>query len=74
MSDRRGFPGAQFQGDRPREQEAVRTTIVGGRPPGSGQSLGGIPRTRSPDQEGGGRSGLQGAVARPAGGSRRHVG
>lgn len=28
----------------PREQEAVRTTIVGGRPPGSGKSIGDIPR------------------------------
>jgi hypothetical protein len=28
----------------PREQEAVRTTIVGARPPGSGKSLGEIPR------------------------------
>jgi acyl carrier protein len=44
MNERQEFPGAQFQGDRPREQDAVRTTIVGGRPPGSGQSLSGIPR------------------------------
>jgi len=29
---------------RPPEQEAVRTTIVGGRPPGSGKSIGNIPR------------------------------
>jgi len=29
---------------RPAEQEAVRTTIVGGRPPGSGKGLGDIPR------------------------------
>ena len=29
---------------RPAEQEAVRTTIVGGRPPGSGKSVGPIPR------------------------------
>jgi len=32
------------QADRPKEQEAVRTTIVGGRPPGSGKPLGPIPR------------------------------
>lgn len=30
--------------EHPREQEAVRTTIVGGRPPGSGKQLGDIPR------------------------------
>jgi len=30
--------------ERPAEQEAVRTTIVGGRPPGSGKSVGPIPR------------------------------
>jgi len=30
--------------DRPEEREAVRTTIVGGRPPGSGKELGPIPR------------------------------
>lgn len=29
---------------RPEEQEAVRTTIVGGRPPGSGKSMGQVPR------------------------------
>ena len=29
---------------RPREQEAVKTTIVGGRPPGSGKPVGPIPR------------------------------
>ena len=34
----------QKTSDRPAEQEAVRTTIVGGRPPGSGQSVGPIPR------------------------------
>ena len=44
MNKREEFSGPQFHGDRPREQEAVRTTIVGGRPPGSGQSLGGVPR------------------------------
>jgi len=31
-------------GRRPAEQEAVRTTIVGARPPGSGKSIGDIPR------------------------------
>ncbi len=36
--------GPQFRADRPTEQEAVRTTIVGGRPPGSGQGVGPIPR------------------------------
>jgi acyl carrier protein len=36
--------GPQFRADRPAEQEAVRTTIVGGRPPGSGQKVGPIPR------------------------------
>ena len=30
--------------DRPHEQEAVKTTIVGGRPPGSGKPVGPIPR------------------------------
>jgi len=30
--------------ERPSEQEAVRTTIVGGRPPGSGKAVGPIPR------------------------------
>jgi len=30
--------------ERPTEQEAVRTTIVGGRPPGSGKAVGPIPR------------------------------
>ncbi len=44
MSHPRRFSGPQFQGDRPVEQEAVRTTIVGGRPPGSGKRLGAIPR------------------------------
>lgn len=32
------------QDDRPMEQPAVRTTIVGGRPPGSGKTVGPIPR------------------------------
>jgi acyl carrier protein len=36
--------GPQFRANRKTEQEAVRTTIVGGRPPGSGQSHGIIPR------------------------------
>ncbi|MCL2743791.1 MAG: Os1348 family NHLP clan protein [Planctomycetaceae bacterium] len=37
---------AQFRADVPEgvEQESVRTTIVGGRPPGSGQPIGQIPR------------------------------
>jgi len=34
----------QFRADRPEELEAVRTTIVGGRPPGSGKKLGDVPR------------------------------
>ena len=44
MSERQKPSGAQFRADRPAEQDTVRTTIVGGRPPGSGQSLGPIPR------------------------------
>jgi hypothetical protein len=44
MTEDRGPVGPQFHADRPKEQEAVRTTIVGGRPPGSGQPLGNIPR------------------------------
>jgi acyl carrier protein len=44
MSDQPTPSGAQFRADRPVEQEAVRTTIVGGRPPGSGQKVGPIPR------------------------------
>ena len=36
--------GPQLMADRPAEQPAARTTIVGGRPPGSGQPLGDIPR------------------------------
>ena len=36
--------GPQFRADLADEQTAVRTTIVGGRPPGSGQSVGPIPR------------------------------
>ena len=44
MSHPQGMSGPQFRSDRPAEQEAVRTTIVGGRPPGSGQKVGPIPR------------------------------
>jgi acyl carrier protein len=44
MSPSNGPAGPQFRADRPLEQEAVRTTIVGGRPPGSGQPVGHIPR------------------------------
>ncbi len=44
MSQGQDPSGPQFRADRPREQEAVRTTIVGGRPPGSGQQVGAIPR------------------------------
>jgi acyl carrier protein len=44
MSENPGPAGPQFRADRPVEHEAVRTTIVGGRPPGSGQPVGNIPR------------------------------
>ena len=44
MSDSRPFSGPQFRADEAVEHEAVRMTIVGGRPPGSGQPLGPIPR------------------------------
>jgi hypothetical protein len=44
MTKRGDLSGPQFRADRPIEQETVRTTIVGGRPPGSGQPLGPIPR------------------------------
>ena len=44
MSKPQDTSGPQFRADRPTEQEAVRTTIVGGRPPGSGQGVGPIPR------------------------------
>lgn len=44
MSESPRASGPQFRADRAVEQEAVRTTIVGGRPPGSGQSVGDIPR------------------------------
>jgi len=36
--------GPQFRADSPKEQPAVRMTIVGGRPPGSGRGIGSIPR------------------------------
>ncbi len=35
---------AQFRADMSVEQESVRTTIVGGRPPGSGKPVGPVPR------------------------------
>lgn len=35
---------AEVNGGRPAEQRAVRTTIVGGRPPGAGKPVGNIPR------------------------------
>jgi hypothetical protein len=44
MNEPHNTSGPQFRADRPREQEAVRTTIVGGRPPGSGKRVGEIPR------------------------------
>ncbi|MFW5692750.1 MAG: hypothetical protein ACOCWL_00905 [Thermoguttaceae bacterium] len=44
MSDSQRFSGPQFRADEAEEHEAVRTTIVGGRPPGSGQPVGPIPR------------------------------
>jgi len=44
MSESQGASGPQFRADRPVEQPAVRTTIVGGRPPGSGKGIGPIPR------------------------------
>ena len=44
MNQRQGTSGPQFRADRAVEQEAVRTTIVGGRPPGSGKNLGDVPR------------------------------
>ena len=44
MSETPRSSGPQFRADNQGEQEAVRTTIVGGRPPGSGQPLGDIPR------------------------------
>ena len=46
MSEQSNNGTAQFRADVPEkvEQESVRTTIVGGRPPGSGQPVGQIPR------------------------------
>jgi hypothetical protein len=44
MSDSPRTSGPQFSADRAAEPKAVRTTIVGGRPPGSGQNVGDIPR------------------------------
>lgn len=44
MNEPQETSGPQFRADRPEEHEAVRTTIVGGRPPGSGKHLGAIPR------------------------------
>jgi hypothetical protein len=44
MDERKPLSAAQLDASRPAEQEAVRTTIVGGRPPGSGQPLGDVCR------------------------------
>ena len=46
MPDKTNAARAQFRVDEPSlsEQESVRTTIVGGRPPGSGKPLGDVPR------------------------------
>ena len=44
MGSREETSGPQFRANRPQEHPAVRTTIVGGRPPGSGRGLGEIPR------------------------------
>ena len=46
MSEQSNNGAAQFRADLPEkvEQESVRTTIVGGRPPGNGQPVGQIPR------------------------------
>ena len=46
MPEQSNNGAAQFRADLPKgiEQESVRTTIVGGRPPGSGQPIGAIPR------------------------------
>jgi hypothetical protein len=44
MNEPADMSGPQFRAVRPEEQPAVRTTIVGGRPPGSGQGIGAIPR------------------------------
>ncbi len=44
MDEREPLAGPQFDASRPKEQQAVRTTIVGGRPPGSGQPLSNVCR------------------------------
>lgn len=44
MSQDQENSGTRNQDGQPAEHEAVRTTIVGGRPPGSGQKVGQIPR------------------------------
>jgi len=44
MSEKADREGPRSGAGRPAEQEAVVTTIVGGRPPGSGQPVGSIPR------------------------------
>jgi hypothetical protein len=44
MSEEFRLSEPRVRGDRPVEQPAVRTTIVGGRPPGSGRAVGDIPR------------------------------
>jgi hypothetical protein len=44
MSDDSHVSGPQFRADDPQERDAVRTTIVGGRPPGSGKNVGNVPR------------------------------
>ncbi len=44
MSGDNSLPAGRGAVNRPVEQEAVRTTIVGGRPPGCGQPVGKIPR------------------------------
>ena len=42
---RADLPSAEHQSPaQPLEQESVRTTIVGGRPPGSGKPMGNVPR------------------------------
>ena len=44
MTETRNSSGPEPGERRPAEQEAVRTTSVGGRPPGSGKAIGNIPR------------------------------
>ncbi|MBM4037376.1 MAG: hypothetical protein FJ290_02580 [Planctomycetes bacterium] len=44
MSEPDAMPDGRLRPRRAREAEAVRTTIVGGRPPGSGKEVGDIPR------------------------------